>query len=138
MVLQFVSNEDEVVQVLRLPLRWCWNNEVRFALYNSTRQKWFRPSRRIPGTRKKWIPYWKELPGRLATMNNVANSDDDEDESTSSEDTNRWYNPDDATRFSYWYLVGEKDKEVFEYLNNLPDANGRSSVMDEWGIFKYE
>jgi hypothetical protein len=136
MVLQFVSDEDEVVQVLRLPPRWCWNNEVRFALYNSTRQKWFRPSRRIPGTGTKWSPYWKDLPGRLATMNNVANSDDDEDESTSSED--RWYNPHDATNFSYWYLVGEKDKEVFEYLNNLPDANGRSSVMDEWGIFKYE
>jgi hypothetical protein len=69
-------------------------------------------------------------------MNSVANSDDVEDESSSSED--KWYNPDDATTFSYWYLVGKKDKEVFEYLNNLPDANGRSSVMDAWGIFKYE
>lgn len=31
-----------------------------------------------------------------------------------------------------------KHEEVLEYLNNLPDANGRSSVMDAWGIFKYE
>lgn len=137
MPFQFVSNDEEVVQLLRLPIEWCRNNEVNFALYNSTRKKWLIPSKRIAGTARKWRPYWKDLPGRLAIMNNDANSDDDEDENSSNEDD--WFDEDDATRFSYWYYaIGKKHEEVFEYLNNLPDANGRSSVMDAWGIFKYE
>ena len=140
MPFEFVSGDGEVIQLLQLPTDWCMYRETSFALYNKTLKKWFIPSRRKEGIAKRWRPYWKDLPGRLCRRTTNAEreaamnvEDDDED------DDDCWFHVDDATTFSYWYYqIGRKHEEVLNCLNNLPEANGRSIVMDSWGIFKYE